>query len=273
MYEKHETPPQKQGAIMTVSTTINFLPLALFSTTQDSYVMYFIRVSKYLQRKFTLFSKLPRNLSLEVNVIGVTQFTATHQKEHCMDDQNQIDFDYPNLNTMTADVFYKTYRPFMFSIAKSHGFCQLDAEAIISNLMIKIFVDKKCGYNPKRGPFRYYLAAMTRNECRSFRLKEKRFNYLEEKDIEKLCDDNEMFTPMSGYSRGTIEWIEEGVRRLRKEVRSQIQVDAFIMMVIGRMSPTEVSEELNVRPDYVSVAKIRLHPRFKAILREIENED
>ena len=189
-----------------------------------------------------------------------------------MDNYSPINFDYPNLNTMTADIFYKTYRSFMFAIAKSQGFCQLDANEVINEIMIKIFVDQKCGYKPERGPFRNYLAAMVRNECRSRRRKEKHFTYYEEKDMEKLCDDNEMFSPVSGYSRETIEWIEEGIKQLRKEVRSQIQVDTFVMMVIGKMSPTEVAEKLNVRPDYVSLAKIRCLPHFKAILRKINQE-
>ena len=189
-----------------------------------------------------------------------------------MDKQNQINDDFPQLHTMTSEDFYKTYRPFMFSIAKSQRLGNLDAEEIINNLLIKIFMDKKCGYDPERGPFRNYLATMVRNECRSFHRKEKRFNYLEEKDLERLCDENGMFTQMSGYSRGTVEWIEEGVRRLRKEVRSQVQVNAFVMMIIGRMSPTEVAEELNVRPDYVSLAKIRCLPRFRSILLKIDQE-
>ena len=186
-----------------------------------------------------------------------------------MDNQSQINFDFPNLNTMTAEDFYKTYRPFMFAIAQSQGFDKLDTDEIINDLMIKIFMEKKCGYNPECGSFRNYLVAMVRNECRSRRRKGKNVIYYEEQDLERLSDENDMSCQPRYISKEFISMIEEAIRQLRKEVRSQLQIDAFVMTVIHEERPMDVAKKINVRPDYVSLAKTRYLPRFRAILRAI----
>ena len=186
-----------------------------------------------------------------------------------MDNQNPINFEFPQLNIITAEDFQKTYRPFMFAIAKSQGLDKLDADEAIENLMIKIFVDKKCGYDPKRGPFRNYLATMVRNECRSLCRKTKYFTYYEEQDLERLCDESGMSCQPQYSSKEFAIMVEEGIRQLRKEVHSQLQVESFIMTVIHEERPMDVAKKLNVRPDYVSLAKNRCLPRFRTILRNI----
>ena len=63
--------------------------------------------------------------------------------------------------------------------------------------------------------------------------------------------------------------IDEGIQILRQEVRSQLMVDAFVMMVIDEERPKDIAQKLNVRPDYVSLAKNRCLPKLQAILRRI----
>ena len=67
--------------------------------------------------------------------------------------------------------------------------------------------------------------------------------------------------------------MEEGIRILRKEVRSQLMVDAFAMMLLDEERPMDIARKLNVRPDYVSLAKNRCLPRLRAIVREIMSKD
>ena len=189
-----------------------------------------------------------------------------------MDNQNPIEFNFPQLATISADDFYKTYLKYMVSVARSETSNHYDADDVVSNVMYKIFVEKKCTYNPERGPFLPYLATMVRNEARSLYRKERRYQCFDEQDMERLCDESGMTCQIKACYKEFTAWIDEGIRRLRSEFRSQLQVDAYLMMVIGRKRAKDVAKILNVRPDYVSVAKIRLHPRFKAILRKIDQE-
>ena len=181
--------------------------------------------------------------------------------------------DFPQLATISADDFYKTYLKYMVSVAISETSNHYDADDVISNVMYKIFVEKKCTYNPERGPFLPYLATMVRNEARSHYRKERRYQYYEEQDMERLCDESGMTCQIKACSKEFAAWIEEGIRRLRSEFRSQLQVDAFLMVVLDEMRPKDVDKILNVQPNYASVAKKRCHPRFQAILREIAKED
>ena len=190
-----------------------------------------------------------------------------------MTNQTTFNSDFPKLATISADEFYKTYLKYMVNVARSETTNQFDADDVVSNVMYKIFVEKKCTYNPERGPFLPYLATMVRNEARSRYRKERRYQTYEDQDMERLCDESDMTCQTKACSKEFAVWIEEGIRRLRSEFRSQLQVDAFLMMVIGEKRAMDVAKILNVRPDYVSLAKKRCLPRFRAILREIEKED
>lgn len=190
-----------------------------------------------------------------------------------MTNQTIFNSNFPQLATISADDFYKTYLKYMFSVARSETINHYDADDIVSNVMYKIFIEKKCTYNPERGPFLPYLATMVRNEARSFYRKERRYQCFDEQDMERLCDESGMTCQIKACSKEFATWLEEGIRRLRSEFRSQLQVDAFLMMVIGEKRAMDVAKILNVRPDYVSLAKKRCLPCFRAILREIETED
>lgn len=194
-------------------------------------------------------------------------------KETAMTNQTTFNPDFPQLATISADDFYKTYLNYMVSVARSETSNHYDADDVVSNVMYKIFVEKKCTYNPERGPFLPYLATMVRNEARSLYRKERHYQCFDEQDMERLCDENDMTCQIKACSKEFAAWIEEGIRRLRSEFRSQLQVDAYLMMVLGGKHAKDVDKILNVRPNYASVAKNRLHPRFQAILREIETED
>ena len=189
-----------------------------------------------------------------------------------MTNQTIFNSEFPQLATISADDFYKTYLKYMFSVARSETINHYDADDVVSNVMCKIFVEKKCTYNPERGPFLPYLATMVRNEARSFYRKERRYQCFDEQNMERLCDDSGMTCQIKACSKEVAAWVEEGIHQLRKEVRSQLQVEAFIMMVIHEERPMDVAKKLNVRPDYVSLAKKRCLPRFRSILLKIDQE-
>ena len=47
--------------------------------------------------------------------------TASHNKEHAMNKETcyEKSFDYPELDKMGAEEFYRTYKSFMFSVAQN----------------------------------------------------------------------------------------------------------------------------------------------------------
>ena len=189
-----------------------------------------------------------------------------------MDKKTTFENGHVQLDTITPDEFHRTYRNYMAAVAAGEGLDHQQVDEVIDNVMITIFVRKKCTYKADRGPFMPYLRVMVRNEARSLLRKERHYQCYEEKDMERLCDESGMCCQMKTGVRELGDEIQEGLRRLRAEMRSPLQFDAFAMMVIGGGRPKEIAERLGVRPDYVSLAKLRCLPRFRAILREIEEK-
>ena len=179
-------------------------------------------------------------------------------------------FDYPELDKMGEREFYETYKNFMYSVAKDERLGQGDADMAINDVLITIFVKHACHFDAKKNRFSNYLATMVRNACRSLKRREQRYVNYEEEELTLVCEDNGAVTYDKATEAKEIrQWIDEGIRRLRKEVRSQLMVDAFVMTFINEERPKDIAKELNVSPDYVSLAKNRCLPRFRAIVREI----
>ena len=193
-----------------------------------------------------------------------------------MKKETQFDdaFDFPELSEMSANAFYKTYKYFMHSIARSEGLDHGQADMAIDDVLITIFMKHACYFDPKKSRFSNYLATMVRNACRSLRRRDHRYVNVEEEDLVRVCEENGAVTGNCAYEPGEIRgYVEEGIRILRKEVRSQLMVDAFVMQVIDGGRPKDIARKLNVRPDYVSLAKNRCLPRLRAIVSEIMSKD
>lgn len=199
-----------------------------------------------------------------------------NEKEHAMkkDTHHDINFDYPELDSMDDNEFYRIYKVNMYSVAWNENMDKGEADLAISNVMQTIFMKHACHYNPAKGRFTNYLATMVRNACRSLRRGERRYVNCDEDELVRVCEENGATTRVSEYLPGEIsQFIDEAIRILRKEVHSQLMVDAFVMMVLEGERPIEVARKLNVRPDYVSLAKNRCLPRLRAILRKLMDED
>lgn len=193
-----------------------------------------------------------------------------------MKKETQFDdvFDFPELSRMSANTFYKTYKYFMHSIARNEGLDRGQADMAIDDVLITIFMKHACYFDPRKGLFSNYLATMVRNACRSLRRRDHRYVNVEEEDLLWVCEENGAVTGNSAYEPGDIRrYVEEGIRILRKEVRSQLMVDVLVMQVIDGERPMDIARRLNVRPDYVSLAKNRCLPRLRAIVREIMSKD
>lgn len=183
-------------------------------------------------------------------------------------------FDYPNLNTMSARDFYKTYTGFMYSVAlkkcSDHGL----ADMAVNDVMMTIYVKHGCHFNPQKGRFSNYLATMVRNACRTLMRKDSKYVNIEEEALVHLCDENHATAGLASCEANEIrQWVDEGIRRLRKEIRSQLMVDAFVMALINEERPMDIAKKLNVRPAYVSLAKNRCLPRLRAILMKIKRAE
>ena len=183
-------------------------------------------------------------------------------------------FEYPELDKMSDREFYETYRSFMYSIVKSEGLDHYQGDIAINDVLITIFMKHRCYFDPKKSRFSNYLATMVRNACRSLKRKERRYVNAEEDELVRLSESNGAVTSARNHASNEIRlWIDEAIKILRKEMRSQLIVDAFVMTVIEEERPLHVAQKLNVRPAYVSLAKNRCRPRFQTILRRIIDSD
>jgi len=179
-------------------------------------------------------------------------------------------FDYPELSTMSDRDFYRTYKNFMHSIAKQEGLDDGQAALAVDDVLITIFMKHACHFNPRKNRFSNYLATMVRNACRSLKRKERRYVGTDEEALARLCEKRGSFVCRSAYAPGEIMGlVQEGINILRKEVRSQLMVDAFVMQLIDEERPKDIALMLNVRPDYVSLAKNHCLPRLRAIVKTL----
>ena len=183
-------------------------------------------------------------------------------------------FDYPELDKISAKDFYNTYRSFMFSIAHKEHLDYYQADMAIDDVMLTIYVKHACHFNPQKGRFSNYLATMVRNASRSLKRREHRYMYFEESDLVRMGEEKGAVANDKPQEAEDIrKCIDEGIQMLRKEVRSQLMVDAFVMTVIDQERPIDVARKLDVRPDYVSLAKNRYLPRFRAIIKAIMEKE
>ena len=179
-------------------------------------------------------------------------------------------FDDPELDKMGADKFDRTYKAFMFSLAQAEGLDHGQAEMAIDDVMITIYMKNACYFDPRKSRFSNYLATMVRNACRSLRRRERRYVAVEDDTLARLCEDNgAVIQDFPCDAEEVRTCIDEGIRLLRKEVRSQLMVDAFVMTVLEEERPMDVAKKLNVRTDYVSLAKNRCLPRLRTIVSNL----
>ena len=179
-------------------------------------------------------------------------------------------FDYPELDKMEAEEFYRIYKTFMFSIAHAEGLDHGQAEMAIDDVMITIYMKNACYFDPRKNRFSNYLATMVRNACRSLKRRERRYVAVEDDALVRLCEDNGAISRDFPCDAGEVRTcIDEGICLLRKEVRSQLMVDAFVMAVLEEERPMDVARKLNVRPDYVSLAKNRCLPLLRTIVSNL----
>ncbi len=184
--------------------------------------------------------------------------------------RNDFDFNNPNLDGMSTREFFDIYKKLMFSVAIKEGLDKGDADMAVDDVMLTIFVKKACNFDPKKSHFSTYLTTMVRNACRSLKRREHRYMYFEEEDMIQIFEENGALVQDKELEAKEIrKCIDEGIQILRQEVRSQLMVDAFVMMVIDEERPKDIAQKLNVRPDYVSLAKNRCLPKLRAILRRI----
>lgn len=181
---------------------------------------------------------------------------------------NDFDIDYPNLSKMSPEEFYRTYHSFMLGEASKEKIDHHQIDLVVDDVMLKIFVTRKFHFDPKKSPFRPYLATVVRNACRSLKRRERRYYCLDEDELVALCEINGASARDKALEAREIrQWIDQGIEILRQEVRSKLMVDVFVMALIGNERPKDVARKMNVSPDYVSLAKNRCLPRLREILK------
>ena len=207
-----------------------------------------------------------------VKYVALKNFSKEQTKEENMKKETRHDnaFDYPELDKISAQEFYDIYKNFMLSIAKAEGLDHGQADMVINDVLVIIYVKRRCHFDPTVSRFSNYLATIVRNACRSLKRREHRYVNCEEGDLARLSDNNRVVSIDNAEELADIrKMLEEGIRILRTEVRSQLMVDSFSMMLLKGERPKDIARMLNVRPDYVSLAMNHCKPRLRAILKRI----
>ena len=178
-------------------------------------------------------------------------------------------FDYPELDKMDISEFQQTYKYFILSTARQLGMDDYQANVVLNDVLIAIYVKKSCHYDARQGKFSHYLSRTVRNMWRSMLRERKRYVDFSEEDLARFCDRSAIAEDTIASSR-ILDWIREGIRILRTEVRAQQVVDVYLMTLIGKERPMDIEKRLHLRPGYASVAKNRCRPRLAAILNRIK---
>ena len=119
-------------------------------------------------------------------------------------------FEYPELGKMSVREFFATYKNFMYSIVKSEGLDAYQADMAINDVLITIFMKHRCCFDPNRNRFSNYLATMVRNACRSIRRKERRYVYVEDDELVRICEENGSITRSNAHDSGEIRhWMKK----------------------------------------------------------------
>lgn len=172
--------------------------------------------------------------------------------------------------------FNKVYQPLLFGYFMKHNLQPADAEDLSQDVMRTIIKNiENFEYDPKKGSFRAWLKAVSRNKAINFLKHSGRksqgsgrttiIQFVENQPSEETEED---FEWDKEYRKRLFEWASEFVK---KEVSTQTW-QAFWMSSIEEKSGEEISETLGLSPGAVYSAKCRVLARLKKRIEYIADE-
>ena len=191
--------------------------------------------------------------------------------DEMFDDVRGDEFNYPDLRTLDADRFNDLYWDAMVRMGRRAGFKYDIAELAASDVMIKIFVAKKCHYSPAKGPFPAYLKAMVVNFCRNERRRSWRYLPTEDASLELFVNDNYTTPTVEDAIRATEhrEMIDAALRTIRGKMPSAAY-DVLRLTILDEAKPREIARQLGVSTADIAGIKTQWLPRYRCLLRQLD---
>lgn len=178
---------------------------------------------------------------------------------------NDEQFNHPDLDTITPEEFYATYKNFMFKVGRQNGYDQFIVGTAIDDLILKICCERKHDYNPEK-PFASYLAKAVKNTCCNLWRPEDRYKIL--KDQLTLWYDeysDDLLRARREVYRS--ELLRKALDRLSRKVSDKQKMEAFTQLVIDEERPADVARHTRLNISEIYQIKAQLLPRFRTILR------
>lgn len=192
--------------------------------------------------------------------------------DEMFDDVRGDEFNYPDLRTLDADRFNDLYWDAMVRMGRRAGFKYDIAELAASDVMIKIFVAKKCHYSRAKGPFPAYLKAMVVNFCRNEMRRSWRYLPVEDSSLELFVNDCHTSPSVEDAIRATEhrEMIDRGLRIIRKKMPSAKAYDVLRLTILDEAKPCEIARQLGVSTADIAYLKSQWLPRYRSLLRQLD---
>ncbi len=171
---------------------------------------------------------------------------------------------------MSWDIFYTSYRPFIYSIAQRSDLRRDECEELVQQVMVAIFKGgKHFQYDPDLGKFRNYLAVVVRNQIGELfrRRPQGEVTYLETLDQRANCDFDGMF--LAEYRKHILKMALDELR----ERLGTTTFEAFHLSVIQGRKVSEVAAALELSEGSIYVYKERCLKMLRQIVAEINEAD
>lgn len=208
-------------------------------------------------------------------------FNSNQNQNNTPNTDNMFDFDNPDLtninvpgrNEKVLEDFYRTYRQFMYAVARSAGYDYHTASLAINDVLIRLST-RGCDFNPARGKFRAYLAQIVRNTCSNVKREWQKEFAFEPEDIVLLSDKKcstaspDMFLQQEEHKQIMLE-VEKHLWKTKLDPKA---IHAFVRVALNGERPQDVAKALGMKPSEVHQAKFRIMTTYvRPFIRRLDN--
>lgn len=184
-------------------------------------------------------------------------------------------FNTHDLDSILAEEFFATYRNFLVAVGRRITSDFHVIMTAIDDIAIQLCCNRKHHFDPTRGTsFTAYLAAMMRNRCYNEMRRNKKLVFLDEEMLDATCretGDSCNFLELVLRADQRKKLIRKALEQMSDKVRDHQKMDAFIQLVIDEERPADVARNTHLTITEIYQIKAQLLPRFRTILRRLDD--
>lgn len=175
--------------------------------------------------------------------------------------------------------FVQNYGPMLYRFVRSRGLQDADASDLIQDVMRSVgSAIGRLDYSRQKGGFRAWLFTITRNKLYSFLEKRKRQqatgptgnDTAQYQQLNQATDDDQL------QDQWELEYQRQLMARAIEVIKPQVEPNtwaAFERTAIEGLSATDVSQELNMKPGTIYVARSRVTARLRKEIERLMAEE